>query len=714
MADADDGADNGADAGDATLRSEALQIFALCGFAIAQPLFDLVGRNPTFLVVHDVGGVGLVAFALALVLVPPALLVGVLSLVRLASARAAWRLFCVFAGALVALFVVPALDRAVGISDGIWLGALLLVGVGAGMLFARARSLRRFATYLALAPVLFVVLFLVTSPAHALLADNDPAAIAGPSTATTPVVELVFDEFPLGAIVDAQGHLDEARFPGFARLARLSTWYPNTTTVSTQTHLAVPAILSGRIPDPDAAPVAAVYPRTLFTMLGRSGPVRATEDVTHLCPDSICGSRPTVSSTSLLKDTAIVLGHSILPDGMESEWLPSLDGRWSDFGDESAAVEPSGAPPPSAKKYLDALSRTRAAAGGRTDPVVLFKQFVASIKGPARPALWYGHFHLPHRTYKRLPNGALYIDPSVWSQIRDKWPLTTSLSGFQATRLMLQTAYADHLLGELLDRLDHEKLLDRAMVVVVADHGQSLQEPTNTRGLAGITKVNRDEVLPVPLFVKYPGESQGRIDRRHAETIDILPTIADELDAQLPSDWKFDGSSLLKPPVSRRPTSSLLTGPPELFTDVRAARMGRWMRRQIVAEHDDQSDLYRLAPYGALVGRPAAELNPIAARDATATIDSASAYDDVQPTSGRLPALVRARLSGIDGNDGDHIAVALNGTIAGVGPMYRDGGLRAAAVVDPVYFRAGANTVTLYRVTGDAPAPTLQAITTRP
>jgi hypothetical protein len=697
----------------ATFGPEALQVFALCGLAIAQPLFDLLGRNSTFLVVHDVGGFELVVFAFALILVPPLVILAALSLVRLVSARAAWWMFCGIAGLLVALFVVPAADRALGLADWVWFGGMVIVAVGTASVFARFRMVRGFATYLSPAPILFLALFLFVSPANALLSDTDPAAVVGASTATTPVVMVVLDEFPLGAIIDGDGRLDTGRFPGFARLAGMSTWYPNALTVSTQTHLAVPAILTGLVPrDRAAAPIAAVYPRNLFTMLGRTGPVNAIEDVTHLCPDSVCDDQPSSSRGDLLSDTAVVLGHNILPDGLETDWLPSLDGQWSDFGNDPETVAPSSASAPSAAAYLSALERRRIETGGRADPVLLFKEFIGSIHGPARPALWYGHFHFPHRTYKRLPDGTAYIDPPALP-VRDQWPLTTQLAGLQVTRLMLQTAYADRLLNDLLDRLEREEMLDRALLVVMADHGQSFQVPTDVRGLKDMNATSRDEVVPVPLFVKYPDRPRARVDRRFTETIDVLPTIADALDADLPSDWKLDGVSLLAPPPSRARTSSFVDeADPDLLRDVRAARMGRWIREQMVIQTSDQRDLYRLAPYGALVGRPVTELRPGPRIAGTKVhINAPAAYRDVQPASGRLPALMRARMSGVDG---DHVAVALNGTIAGVGPIYADGdAAEAAAVLDPSYFRPGANTLALYRVSGDPAAPALQLIVSR-
>jgi hypothetical protein len=83
----------------------------------------------------------------------------------------------------------------------------------------------------------------------------------------------------------------------------------------------------------------------------------------------------------------------------------------------------------------------------------------------------------------------------------------------------------------------------------------------------------------------------------------------------------------------------------------------------------------------------------------------------VRRTRGWLPALMRARINGVDG---EHVAVALNGTVAGVGPLFRDRGRgEAAAMLDPTFFRDGVNDVSIYRIGGDPAAPVLEPIPRR-
>ena len=75
----------------------------------------------------------------------------------------------------------------------------------------------------------------------------------------------------------------------------------------------------------------------------------------------------------------------------------------------------------------------------------------------------------------------------------------------------------------------------------------------------------------IPLFIKYPKQPHGTIDRRKAETIDVMPTIADALHAQLPADWKFDGTSLLKPAPKRHRSLVNIKHTDKVISDVHDA-----------------------------------------------------------------------------------------------------------------------------------------------
>lgn len=96
-----------------------------------------------------------------------------------------------------------------------------------------------------------------------------------------------------------------------------------------------------------------------------------------------------------------------------------------------------------------------------------------------------------------------------------------------------EIAYADHHLGAFLDRLRARGALDRALIVVTADHGEGLGDHNErTHGLFAY-----DATLRVPLIVRAPGLGHGVHDML-ATHADIVPTVMDvvglEAEAALP------------------------------------------------------------------------------------------------------------------------------------------------------------------------------------
>ena len=151
-----------------------------------------------------------------------------------------------------------------------------------------------FVSYLAVANLFFVGSFLFLSPTSELLAGGtaaDVGEIAVPALGG-PVVLIVLDELPAATLMRADGSLNEERFPGFAELASVSTWFRNASSQYNLTHRAVPSILDGRLADGDDLPTAADHPRNLFTLLGQDVPVHRYESVTDLCPPTVCEPPP--------------------------------------------------------------------------------------------------------------------------------------------------------------------------------------------------------------------------------------------------------------------------------------------------------------------------------------------------------------------------------------------------------------------------------------
>ncbi len=674
--------------------TDAAQLFGLCGFAIAQPLFDLLGKNPTFFVAHDVDGFNLVTFALVVLIAPPLVLFAILTLARLVSTTAARVTRAVVVGLLVALTLLPFLHRAIGLSTTVWIALLVAVTAAAAWAYDRQRVVRTYLTYLAPAPLLFLLVFVFLTPTNTLIFSSDPAAIAADLQGTrTPVIVLVFDEFPLGVLLDDDGAIDATRYPGFARLADITTWYPNATTVSSQTIRAAPAIQTGLLPPDEAVPVASSYPRSLFTLFARSHRLNVSETITRVCPRDLCrSSNANVASTSnndtFTDDLQTVYLRALLPDTTATQWgVPIIEDRWAGFGEVADTAPERPKPNESVEDFgHDALPGVDS-----LDQAARFEAFVASLRAGRSPGLWFHHSLLPHVPYTLLPDGhpynAHYVPRSSFTR-----PTDVDLIHVDAQRLVLQTMRVDDLVDQLLDRLDRTGMLDDALVVVTADHGVAFEPGKRRRDTS--TARGRDGVLPVPLFVKYPGQATADVDRRDARTIDVLPTIVDTLGIDLPRGWRFDGRSLVGPPPKhhRKPLIDGTTFP----GPVRARRIAADLDTFLVSDGGPH-DPFRIGPYGALVGEPITSLT-LASPGGTVRANKWTAYDHINFNK-LLPALFEATITGVEPDQ--WVAVALNGTIAGVGPVYRLDGTdetRIVVMLDPSFMLAGQNPLDVYLV----------------
>ncbi len=64
------------------------------------------------------------------------------------------------------------------------------------------------------------------------------------------------------------------------------------------------------------------------------------------------------------------------------------------------------------------------------------------------------------------------------------------------------------------------------------------------------------DVMHVPLFIKEPFQESGRTSDRNVESIDVLPTIAELLDVEIP--WRVDGVSATDETRPERPLKRIV------------------------------------------------------------------------------------------------------------------------------------------------------------
>lgn len=97
---------------------------------------------------------------------------------------------------------------------------------------------------------------------------------------------------------------------------------------------------------------------------------------------------------------------------------------------------------------------------------------------------------------------------------------------------------ADEKIGRLVSGLQARNLLDETMVVVLADHGESLTEHGILHDHHGLY----DTTVRIPLVIRAPGFPGGRCDE-FVQITDVAPTVLDILGVD--HDCSFDGRSLL-------------------------------------------------------------------------------------------------------------------------------------------------------------------------
>lgn len=141
--------------------------------------------------------------------------------------------------------------------------------------------------------------------------------------------------------------------------------------------------------------------------------------------------------------------------------------------------------------------------------------------------------------FRRNLSGERLVPAKIPGFQRLEWASTLSdyVDAYDA-----EIAYADAAIGRVLDALRAADLYDRSLIIVTADHGESLGE----EGVYFRHGVTLDESsLRVPLIVKPPAGSPGagsRVEGEAVSLVDILPTVADYLGVDAPRG--IDGRSL--------------------------------------------------------------------------------------------------------------------------------------------------------------------------
>jgi hypothetical protein len=655
---------------------------------LTQPLLDVFGRNPEQFVFRGADRWTIIAFALGLALAPPLVLWGIETLAGLAGRRVGEATHLALVTGLSAVILLRLLKRTLGLRGAVLVAVAGLVAVGVAVLWARFGLVRQWARYASMAVLVFVLLFLVASPTGDLVRGQSVVARNVSVGEPHRVVMIVFDEFPLASLIGSDGEIDAELYPNIAQLAGASDWFRNATTVASSTGHAVGSILSGRYPA-DEAPVGRNLPDNLFTLLGGSYDMRVTESISRFCPTSICdpptADRPT-ALRRLAGDARTILTSQIGPGDEESDPVAGF------------VEEPAGGFGDFALDQPDRVTR-----------------LLDSLEDAPRRSLHYLHILLPHVPWRYTPSGAPYVptdeDPGKESDVWTGGPWPPQLG---RERHLAQVGFVDRLIGRLVERLRATGTYDDTLLMLTADHGVAFQAGQPVRGLESdhFVEAIHPEIMWIPLFVKRPGQNEGRTLDTNVQTIDVLPTIADVLGIEVP--WEMDGRSAFSA-AGRTGDKTFFQNQVNPFSVSRGERAvidgregwSRLLERTVDSFLPGSGPLrfWRVGPRPELVGRRLGDLEVGAASTARAALDT-EGLDDVRPRAEPLPALVTGHLE--DAASDEVLAFTLNGTVAAVAPTFTWGDRDDAfAVLLPdELFRPGANRLEVHAVgPGDRLAP---------
>lgn len=139
---------------------------------------------------------------------------------------------------------------------------------------------------------------------------------------------------------------------------------------------------------------------------------------------------------------------------------------------------------------------------------------VAALQRIKGPFFLFLHYFDPHANY-------LHHEEFDFSETSD------------ISRYNSEIAFTDLHIGRVLDEISNKGLLDKTIVVVVADHGEEFRDHGGTQH----TNTLFEELIHIPLLVRVPWVRPERVDEVVVES-DIAPTLLDLVGLPIPGQFK--------------------------------------------------------------------------------------------------------------------------------------------------------------------------------
>jgi arylsulfatase A-like enzyme len=384
---------------------------------------------------------------------------------------------------------------------------------------------------------------------------------------------------------------DRETSPNLSRLAREATVYSRAFSASDYTLPSFGAILTGRFPTSHGAHT--VDPRLQDNQA--VGDMAMSERMLTL-PEMLSGAG--YRTASVVANYGFLSPRYKLDQGFDLYTLPypgctpfSPAFAWRPF---LARIVPGmfvwsrDAEFSNAGEVNQELFHLIAGVGSADPPVFLFANYMDAHKPYAPPPPYDTRF--PGKDPRYQEDEYVSLKRAVLKQERTlpAWVRDHIISQYDGG-----IAYLDDQLGRLIDRLKAEGLYDDSLIIVTADHGESFGD----RNLMEHNVSVYQEQIHVPLLIKYPDQSQGRVVADPVSLVDLVPTVLDVLDVKKPGG--LQGRSLFAP-AGEKPREILAESFPRptlLNTDPRFHRVQRalidWPYK-LIASTNGNRELYRL------------------------------------------------------------------------------------------------------------------------
>lgn len=300
--------------------------------------------------------------------------------------------------------------------------------------------------------------------------------------------------------------------PAWRALAAEGTWFANCRSAGDRTLLSVPTVLTG------------VRPSDFYESVDNGGGYLRTGLLPGLGGLLAPAGYRSYYATMLIAPTHIGLSREFRAGGVLNPLFEPMPFTDAEFLPLHGATEWT------LMRHAASVAPTHPVAATRAT----FDHALALLKGETGRTFIWVHVGAPHTPYFEVPPGDLggELHPERYARASEPEVRNADAAALPRYLRMYESyvRFADAEFGRFMSRLEAEGLLDEALVVATADHGEGLSGTARLHGDASLG----DEVTHVPLVIRPPGRrATHRVDAP-ASHEDIVPTILARVYAHVP------------------------------------------------------------------------------------------------------------------------------------------------------------------------------------